>query len=152
VTTLSSTEKLAKRYLPDVNVLIALSNPGHVGFRAAARWMSGVTTEKLLLCAVTEAGFVRLSAAPQVGGRDLHEAIGLLEEIRRLPSCERLAIDGGWLELIRPLRARLHGYRQVTDALLLGLAVRNNSILVTLDRAIQSIAGNEFATNLLVLE
>ena len=56
-----------------------------------------------------------------------------------------------WLELVAPLVRRLVGYRQVTDALLLGLAIRNEAILVTLDRTIHALAGEAYAANLLTL-
>ena len=55
----------------------------------------------------------------------MSEAIVRLQQIAALPNCESLPIDHSWLELIQPLTPRLHGYRQVTDALLLGLAIRN---------------------------
>ncbi len=56
----------------------------------------------------------------------------------------------GWI--VHPaLHSSLHGYRQVTDALLLGLAIRNEAILVTLDRSIQALAGEAYAANVLTL-
>ena len=79
-------------------------------------------------------------------------AILLLQQIAALPNVAHLPVAPTWLELIRPLAARLHGYRQVTDALLLGLAIRQNAILVTLDQHIRALAAMEFAANLLVLE
>jgi hypothetical protein len=139
------------RYLPDVNVLIALSDQDHSGYFAAARWFAGIGSAPFLLCAVTEAGFVRITANPLVGGHGTQQAIALLEEIRNLPNCQSLPIEVGWLELIRPLAARLHGYRQVTDALLLGLAIRQKATLVTLDQHIRALAAKEFEANLLVL-
>jgi predicted nucleic acid-binding protein len=75
----------------------------------------------------------------------------MLKEIATLPNVAHLPISLSWLELIRPLAPRLHGYRQVTDALLLGLAIRNGAILVTLDRRIQALAGEAYAANLLTL-
>jgi len=39
----------------------------------------------------------------------------------------------------------------VTDAYLLGLSIRNKGTFVTLDRAIEGLAGNEFAGHLTVL-
>ena len=80
----------------------------------------------------------------------MSDAILLSQEIAALPNCENLPIEHSWLELIQPL-IRLHGYRQVTDALLLGLAIRNGAILVTLDRRIQGLAGEANAANLLTL-
>jgi toxin-antitoxin system PIN domain toxin len=138
-------------YLPDVNVLIALSDPSHANHLAADNWRLRIGTARFLLCLITEAGFVRLMATPSIGGLSVGDAIQLLYEIAALPNCESLPIPDSWLSLVQPLAPRLHGYRQVTDALLLGLAIRNGAILVTLDRAIQALAGEAYAANLLTL-
>jgi hypothetical protein len=138
-------------YLPDVNLLVALSDPSHVHYLAADNWRQRIGIARFLLCPITEAGFVRLMANPIIGGLSMNGAILLLQEIAALPSCESLPIEHSWLELIQPLTPRLHGYRQVTDALLLGLAIRNGAILVTLDRRIQALAGEDYAVNLLTL-
>ena len=138
-------------YLPDVNVLIAISDPEHAGHYAAAAWHQSIRTAVFLLCPVTEAGFVRLRTNPSVGGESMSDAILLLRRVAALPNCAHLPVSHSWLELIQPLTPRLYGYRQVTDALLLGLAIRNGAILVTLDRAIQALAGEAYAANLLTL-
>jgi toxin-antitoxin system PIN domain toxin len=138
-------------YLPDVNVLIAISDPEHAGHYAAAAWHLSIRTAAFLLCPITEAGFVRLRTKPSVGGESMSDSILLLRKVAALPNCESLPIEHSWLELIQPLVPRLHGYRQVTDALLLGLAIRNGAVLVTLDRAIKALAGEEFQANLLTL-
>ncbi len=78
-------------------------------------------------------------------------AMAMLRQIADLPNCGFLPMDQPWLELVSPISNRLHGYRQVTDALLLGLAIRNGAILVTLDRRIQALAGEAYAANLLTL-
>ena len=138
-------------YLPDVNVLVALSDPSHVHHQTADNWRQRIGNAHYLLCPITESGFVRLMANPSIGGLSMSDAILLLHEIAALPNCESLPIEHSWLELIQPLAPRLHGYRQVTDALLLGLAIRNNAVLVTLDRRIQALAGEAYAANLLTL-
>lgn len=138
-------------YLPDVNVLVALSDPSHVHHLAADNWRLRIGVARFLFCPITEAGFVRLMANPIIGGLSMSGAILLLQEIAALPNCENLPTEHSWLELIQPFTPRLHGYRQVTDALLLGLAVRNEAILVTLDRTIQALAGEAYAANLLTL-
>jgi uncharacterized protein len=139
------------RYLPDVNVLIALSERGHSDHRRASQWFERIGDSSWFLCPVTEAGFIRLSANPLVGGRDIAVAIALVEQIRALPNCLHLPIHERWTELAAPFSARIHGYRQVTDALLLGLAIKHKSVLVTLDRHVQGLAGTEFRDNVLVL-
>jgi toxin-antitoxin system PIN domain toxin len=138
-------------YLPDVNVLVALSDPSHVHHRTANNWRQRIGIARFLFCPITESGFVRLMANPVIGGLSMNGAILLLQEIAALPSCENLPIEHSWLELIQPFTPRLHGYRQVTDALLLGIAIRNGAILVTLDRRIQALAGEAYAANLLTL-
>jgi toxin-antitoxin system PIN domain toxin len=140
-----------RSYLLDVNLLIALTDPEHIGHLPAIAWHRQIGDARLLLCPITESGFVRLSTMPSVGGRTMSESLARLRAIAALPNCENLPIEHSWLELIQPLTARLHGYRQVTDALLLGLAIRNQAILVTLDRSIQALAGEAYAANLLTL-
>ena len=54
--------------------------------------------------------------------------------------------------LLAPFASRMHGYRQVTDALLLGLAIKHKSVLVTLDVHVRALAGAEFRDNVLILE
>jgi len=56
-----------------------------------------------------------------------------------------------WLDLIEPFASRLQGHSQVTDALLLGLAIRNDLVLVTLDRGFETMAGEQFKANVLTL-
>jgi toxin-antitoxin system PIN domain toxin len=137
--------------LLDINVLIALSDPEHCGHFAADQWRKRIGDAQFFLCAVTESGFVRLMASPTVGKETMKNALAMLRKVSLLPGAARLAIDQSWLELIAPFAGRLHGYRQVTDALLLGLAIKNNAVLVTLDRGIKALAGDQFATNVLTL-
>jgi len=140
-----------RSYLLDVNVLIALTSQEHFAHSSAIAWHRQIGAERILLCPITESGFVRLATMPSVGGRTMSEALARLRWIAALPNCESLPIADSWLSLVQPLTPRMHGYRQVTDALLLGLAIRNGVILVTLDRAIQALAGEAYAANLLTL-
>jgi toxin-antitoxin system PIN domain toxin len=140
-----------KTYLPDVNIWVALSDPAHIAYEQATNWLLGCHSARLLLCPVTEAGFVRIAASPLVGKKSIANALRMLEEIASLPNVAHLPVSLSWLELIRPIAPRLQGYRQVTDALLLGIAIQNNAILVTLDRGIQALAGEAYAANVLTL-
>jgi toxin-antitoxin system PIN domain toxin len=140
-----------KVYLPDVNIWVALSDPAHAAHERATEWLLGSHGARLLLCPVTEAGFVRIAASPLVGKKSIADAMRMLEEIAALPNVDHLSVAPTWLELVQPLARRLVGHRQVTDALLLGLAIRNEAILVTLDRSIKALAGEAYAANLLTL-
>jgi len=116
-----------KDYLPDVNIWVALSDPAHAAYEQATEWLLGSHGARLLLCPVTEAGFVRIAASPLVGKKSIADAMRMLEAIAALPNVAHLPVSFSWLELIQPLTPRLLGHRQVTDALLLGLAIRNRS-------------------------
>ena len=140
-----------KVYLPDVNIWVALSDPAHAAYEQATEWLLGSHGARLLLCPVTEAGFVRIAASPLVGKKSMADAMRMLKEIAALPNVAQVPVSFSWLELIQPIAPRLLGHRQVTDALLLGLAIRNEAILVTLDRSIQALAGEAYAANLLTL-
>jgi predicted nucleic acid-binding protein len=128
-----------------------LSDPAHAAHQQATEWLLGSHGARLLLCPVTEAGFVRIAASPLVGKKSIADAMRMLKEIAALPNVAHLPVSPTWLELIEPLTRRLVGHRQITDALLLGLAIRNGAILVTLDRSIRALAGETYAANLLTL-
>ena len=57
-----------------------------------------------------------------------------------------------WTELTAPFRTRVFGHQQATDAYLLGLAISEDGVLVTFDRGLKYMAGDEYSRNLLVLE
>jgi uncharacterized protein len=140
------------KYLPDVNVLIALTDQNHEQFLPANKWFQKVEPEaRFVLCPLTEAGFVRLSAAPHVGRRDFSDAVALLREMKTIPNYDYWPIHESWLEVVLPFAPRLHGYKQVTDAHLLGLAIRQGGVLVTLDAHIAPLAGSQFAEHVLTL-
>jgi len=58
----------------------------------------------------------------------------------------------GWTALAAPFQQRVFGCQQITDACLLGLVVKENGVLVTLDKAIKFLAGPQHSKYVLVLE
>ena len=61
-------------------------------------------------------------------------------------------MDRSWFELTASFAARITGHQQVTDAYLLGLAIKEDGVLVTFDRGIRYMAGPTSARHVLVLE
>jgi uncharacterized protein len=57
-----------------------------------------------------------------------------------------------WTSLVAPFGGRLYGHQQITDAYLLGLAIKESGVLVTLDKGLRHLAGPRHSKNLLVLE
>jgi toxin-antitoxin system PIN domain toxin len=128
--------------LLDVNVLLAIAWPNHQ-FHAAATQRLEAAHSHWATCALTQLGFVRLSSNPAVVtvARSPAEAATLLavlvtddrhKYLASLPS----PVEGE----TRSIFEKLLGARQVTDAYLLGLARRNNAILVTFDARLKGLA------------
>ena len=103
-----------KDYLPDVNIWVALSDPAHAAYEQATEWLLGSHGARLLLCPVTEAGFVRIAASPLVGKKSIADAMRMLEAIAALPNVAHLPVSFSWLELIQPLEALQPGARDPT--------------------------------------
>jgi len=141
----------ATRYLLDVNTLVALFDPGHVHHRAVARWFNSPGLH-WGLCAFSEAGFLRVSTSSAAGNRTLEQATDLLKSFVNDPFYRFWPMNAGWTSLAEPFHGRIFGHQQITDAYLLGLAVKSNGVLVTLDRAMRHLAGPRYGKNLLVLE
>jgi toxin-antitoxin system PIN domain toxin len=144
---------LTRRNLLDVNVLIALTEPGHKRYRAAHEWLSFHGKDNWGVCPLTEAGFLRVTtnSAFRPGPRTLEQAIAILQVIKGYPGYRYWEINESWVSLTARFSARIIGHQQVTDAYLLGLAIKEDGVLVTFDRGLKYMAGPEFSRNLQVL-
>jgi len=122
--------------LPDVNFLIALSWRTHVHHQEAREWFSLHRDEYFATCPITEVGFVRLSMNPHVVGEAVpfEKALSALEVYLNHPHHTFWAADLDFAALVKNFP--IMGYRQTTDAYLLGLAVRNGGRLITFDKKI----------------
>ena len=76
----------------------------------------------------------------------------MLAMLEKHPGYRYWPITTGWSTLAAPFRERIYGHQQITDAYLLGLAIKENGILVTLDKAFKFLAGERYGKHLLVLE
>lgn len=125
--------------LLDVNALVALAWDSHVHHAAIRRWFAEHCELGWSTCAITESGFVRVSANPAVlpspvtvqAGRDVMSAL------RRAGSHRFLANDVSITADDVPPVAR---HRDVTDAVLLTVARRHDVRLVTFDSGIANLA------------
>lgn len=142
----------APRYLLDVNVLVALTTRSHVHHGLVKEWFYASPNLPWNICAFTEAGFLRNITAPRPGQITMSEATAVLKQLAQHPGYHYVPITGDWQTLCSPFFPRLYGTKQVTDAYLLGLAVRDGLVLVTMDKAIVHLAGNEYGKHVLLLE
>lgn len=124
--------------LLDVNMLVAMALPRHASHDLAHQWMSAHQSEGWATCPLTINGCIRIvsgnfvSASPQTPG----EAAARLREFCQSPNHHFWPDDVSLLDSQRFDTTLLAGPRQITDAYLLGLAVKHRGRLVTFDQNI----------------
>jgi len=140
-------------FLLDLNVLIALVRPKHAHHEKVIHWFRTSGRRQWATCALTEAGFVRVVSNPRFTSQavDVGEALQILSELTALPGHQFWPVDFGFADAVKPIVERFFGHQQVTDSYLLALAIRNKGQLVTHDRGLLFLAGNELADNVLLL-
>lgn len=118
-----------RRYLPDVNVLVAAHVARHQHHALAHRWL--VETDGILLTPVTQSGLVRMLMNPAIGDLPRDDAHAVL---RHLGSSRRATFLPDDTDLTTmPILTGWHRYRQTTDYHLLNLAAAHDAVLTTLD-------------------
>lgn len=143
-----------RSYLLDLNSLISLADPNAMHYEAMQRWFDSEGKRDWGVCPLTESAFVRVTTNPKYGsqGRTVAQATGILAELAKIDGYRYWPITASWAELTAPLAARMKGHQQITNAYLLGLAIREDGVLVTFDASIGYLAGNAFRGNLLTLK
>lgn len=135
------------RALLDVNVLIALLDAGHVHHGLASEWLAREIGLGWASCPITQNGCVRIMSQPAypdalpVGEVAIRLRDATLDASHQFwPADLNLLTDGviNWRGIF--------GHRQLTDAYLLALAVKNDGKFVSFDRriSIDTVSG---ATN-----
>ena len=107
----------------------------------ALQWFSSIDEEGWATCPVTESGFVRVSSNVRAipDARTPAQAIELLRQIRGLPGHCFWSDDVSPADPDAAAFERVVGYRQVTDAHLLTLAIQNGGRLATFDRGVAEL-------------
>ncbi|HKF47026.1 MAG TPA: PIN domain-containing protein [Terracidiphilus sp.] len=134
-------------FLLDVNLLFVLHQPREAYFPIVHRWFSRIRRDRFATCPITQAGMVRtlMQGFPNGDRFQMAEAREALRIFVELPGHEFWPDEPSYLDAALPLFKRMQGYRQITDAYLLGLARHRGGKLATLDKAIPSLAGPELA-------
>ena len=123
-------------YLLDVNVLIALIDPGHVAHDDAHSWFSREGNASWASCPITENGVLRIlgnSKYPNSPGSPAVVA-GILGQMRALPSHCFWVEDFSLVGSEAVDASRILTSAQVTDTYLLALAKVRGGQLATFDR------------------
>jgi toxin-antitoxin system PIN domain toxin len=127
--------------LLDINVLLAMLWPRHIFFHHASRWFAAHRGAGWATCPMSEAGMVRLYAQPAVMGVEIspQDALEVLEQTCAERDHVFWPQNSSIGELHPQIRQRLVGHKQLSDALLLDLAIRNGGRLVTFDKRVRSL-------------
>lgn len=140
-------------HLLDVNVLVALMWPAHQGHQAVQDWFAENARGGWATCPFTQAGCVRILSNPSFSSDFLapQEAVKLLAANLKHPSHRFWPDDLGFPEVAEPVLKQMQGHQQVTDAYLVGLALRRKARLATMDRGVSSLLPRDKQTAIVVL-
>ena len=132
--------------LLDVNMLIALAWPSHVHHRKAQAWFSKNAALGWATCPLTQCAFVRISSNQNI----IPESVTPKEALALLNDVVKHAAHTFWKDDVSILDDHIPsdlivGHRQITDAYLLGLAIRHRGRLVTLDRGVSALLSKRSA-------
>ena len=123
--------------LLDVNVLIALLDADHIHHRAATSWLSKHLNAGWASCPLTQNGCIRILSQPAYPNHaPAAEVAGRLAEAARHPAHRFWPDSASLLSPGLMEWTRLLSGRQITDAYLLALAVKNKGTFVTLDHGV----------------
>ncbi len=129
------------RALLDVNVLLALFDPGHLFHGRAREWWRANSNLGWASCPLTENGYLRI-----VSQKSYQRSVRLSDAVVQFRNWAVPPLHKFWpddLSLLDAMRinyAHLLGPKQITDVYLLALAVKHAGRLVTLDRALSIAA------------
>lgn len=140
-------------FLLDVNVLIALIDPGHVGHDAAHAWFEREGHGSWATCPMTENGVIRIVGHPKYPNTPGSPAqvAAIVSQLRTLPGHvfwpDDISLVGA--DHIAPARILTPG--QVTDSYLLALAAARQGRLATFDRRLstRAVRGGDAALHLI---
>jgi uncharacterized protein len=124
-------------WLLDVNVLVARFWEPHVFHRKVRAWMASHDRESWATCPITQAGLVRTISNPGFSPdapRPAEAIHWLAESLRGDPRHQFWADDLPVSVACGENISRLSGFKQLTDAYLLGLAINRKARMLTLDR------------------
>jgi uncharacterized protein len=133
-------------WLLDVNVLVARFWEPHVFHGKVRAWMASHEHEGWATCPITQAGLVRTISNPGFSPnapRPVEAIHWLAESLRQDPNHHFWPDDLPVSDACAESLPRLSGFKQLTDAYLLGLVIHKKAHLLTLDRRMLVLAAEE---------
>jgi toxin-antitoxin system PIN domain toxin len=140
-------------YLLDVNVLIALIDPGHVSHDDAHRWFEASGHSAWATCPITENGVIRIVGNPKYPNSPGSPAIvaDIVRTLSTLPGHRFWTDDVSLVGTADINAAKILTSAQVTDTYLLALAKAHGGTLATFDRklSVDAVKGGKSALHLI---
>ena len=136
-------------YLLDVNVLVALMWHEHEHHSKVQSWFARHSKSGWATCPFTQAGLVRILCNPALSSHPAspEQAIGTLRLNTQHTGHQFWKDQITVPQALEPVKTRLLGHRQITDAYLLALALHHKGSLATLDRSLPSLLPEEEREN-----
>jgi toxin-antitoxin system PIN domain toxin len=138
-------------YLFDVNVLLAMFDPGHEHHRAARHWWDTRSDDEWCTCPITENGFLRIASGsgyPRILER-LPDLIVIFKTLCNAPDHRYWPADVFLSDVVPPKTPITSA--KTTDIYLLALAIAHGGKLATFDKHIPArmLPGGEDAIELI---
>lgn len=129
-------------FLLDVNVLIALIDPGHVAHEDAHVWFTATGKANWATCPITENGVIRIIGNPKYPNSPgtPGDVATIVKALRALPGHHFWPDDISLVDADDLLPAKILTSAQVTDTYLLALARAHGGQLATFDRKLSTAA------------
>ena len=144
-----------KRYLLDVNALLALLDPLHVHHDAAHRWFENRSPMRLMICSHTLNGVIRVASQPKYPNTlgTSSRVREIMQQFVRQTDAETGEREISLLNDAILLRPEILTPSRVTDLYLLAFAAANGAMLATFDQRIpvSAVAGGVRALELIPL-
>lgn len=125
------------KFLPDVNVLIALFDTSHQHHTIAKNEFTKYLSDGWCTCSLIQNGFIRIISNPSyLNNLTVTEATTLLEKAQENTRHTFLDQTISLLDSNKFEASKLVSHKQVTDLFLIGMAIHHDATLVTFDRNI----------------
>lgn len=140
-------------FLFDVNVVLALFDPEHDMHSRARHWWTTKEHALWCTCEITRTGFVRLSCNPNAttNPKTAVAAWQILQSNCQAEKHRLLTLDADDGTSLNVTLSRCQGYRQVTDAFLIHLAIANGAVLATFDHRLKHLSPDPDAVEVIPL-
>jgi len=128
-------------HLLDVNVLVALMWPAHAAHSNVQAWFAKQAKQGWATCPFTQVALVRILSNPSFSSDAVtpQQALTALSTNLKHPNHKFWPDDISVTDAVEPVRKGLVGHNQITDAYLLGLAIRHKGKLATMDRGVMTL-------------